>query len=272
MVSKASKVKTRIMTPKEAVDSGALALFGEKYGDEVRVLSMGDEKNKYFSTELCGGTHVSNTSEIGRFKIISQSSISSGVRRVEALRADQLEEYEKNLKQTQFNKENKLNEEIKNIIKVLEQLKIKPNYNNDLSSHENLKNLNKQLDQANLKNIIADRSKNIIQDNKIKDFIFRYQTIKDLPSKELRTIIDSGKKDIKRGVLIAFSVLDGKVGVSVGITKDLLEKFDAVELVKIAASVLGGKGGGGRKDFAQAGGVDETKVEDAYKAVLKKIN
>jgi len=272
MVSKASNVKTRIMTPKEAVDNGALALFGEKYGDEVRVLSMGEEKNKYFSTELCGGTHVSNTSEIGRFKIISQSSISSGVRRVEALRADQLVEYEKNLKQTQSNKENKLNEEIKIIKKALEKLKIKPNYNNDLSNTVNLKNLSKQLDQANLKDIIADKSKNIIKDNKISDFIFRYQTIKNLPSKELRTIIDSGKKDINRGVLIAFSVLDGKVGVSVGITKDLTEKFDAVELVKIAASVLGGKGGGGRKDFAQAGGVDETKVEDAYKAVLKKIS
>jgi alanyl-tRNA synthetase len=272
MVSKASNVKTRIMTPKEAVDKGALALFGEKYGDEVRVLSMGDETNKYFSTELCGGTHVSNTSEIGRFKIISQSSISSGVRRVEALRADQLAEYEKNLKQTQSNKESKLNEEIKIIKKALEKLVIKPNYNNDLSNTENLKNLNKQLDQANLKDIIADKDKNIVKDNKISDFIFRYQTIKNLPSKELRTIIDSGKKDISRGVLIAFSIFDGKVGVSVGITKDLTEKFDAVELVKIAASVLGGKGGGGRKDFAQAGGVDETKIEDAFKAVLKKIS
>ena len=272
MVSKSSDVKTRIMTPKEAVDNGALALFGEKYGDEVRVLSMGDEKNKYFSTELCGGTHVANTAEIGKFKIISQSSISSGVRRVEALRADQLIKYEKNLKQTQSSKENKLNEEINNIKKSLEKLKIKPNFNSDLNGFENLKNLSKQLDQVNLKNIITDKSKNIIKDNKIADFTFRYQTIEDLPSKELRTIIDSGKKDIKKGVLIAFSVLDGKVGVSVGVTKDLTEKFDAVELVKIAASILGGKGGGGRKDFAQAGGVDETKVENAYRAVLKKIS
>ena len=272
MVSKASEVKTRIMTPKEAVDNGALALFGEKYGDEVRVLSMGEEKNKYFSTELCGGTHVSNTSEIGRFKIISQSSISSGVRRVEALRADQLVEYEKKLKQTQSTKESKLNEEITIIKKALEKLKIKPNYSNDLSISENLKNLSKQLDKANLKNIITDKSKNIIKDSKITDFTFRYQTIKNLPSKELRTIIDSGKKDIKRGILIAFSILDEKVGVSVGVTKDLTEKFDAVELVKIAASVLGGKGGGGRKDFAQAGGVDQTKVEESYKAVLKKIS
>ena len=272
MVSKSSDVKTRIMTPKEAVDNGALALFGEKYGDEVRVLSMGDEKNKYFSTELCGGTHVANTAEIGKFKIISQSSISSGVRRVEALRADQLIKYEKNLKQTQSSKENKLNEEINNIKKSLEKLKIKPNFNSDLNGFENLKNLSKQLDQVNLKNIITDKSKNIIKDNKIADFTFRYQTIEDLPSKELRTIIDSGKKDIKKGVLIAFSVFDGKVGVSVGVTKDLTKKFDAVELVKIAASTLGGKGGGGRKDFAQAGGVDKTKIEDAYKAVSKKIS
>ena len=272
MVSRSSDVKTRIMTPKEAVDNGALALFGEKYGDEVRVLSMGDDKNKYFSTELCGGTHVANTAEIGRFKIISQSSISSGVRRVEALRADQLIEYEKNLKQPQSSKENKLNEEIQNIKKSLEELKIKPIYNDDLNSFENLKNLNKQLDQVNLKNIISDKTKNIIKDKKISDFTFRYQTIKDVPSKELRTIVDSGKKDISRGVIIAFSVLDGKVGVSVGITNDLTKKFDAVELVKIAASILGGKGGGGRKDFAQAGGIDEIKIEDAYKAVLKKIS
>ena len=86
----------------------------------------------------------------------------------------------------------------------------------------------------------------------------------NLPSKELRTIVDVGKKDIKKGVLIVFSILDGKVGVSVGVTKDLTEKFDAVELVKIAASILGGKGGGGRKDFAQAGGQHQSKIDEAF--------
>jgi alanyl-tRNA synthetase len=272
MVSNSSDVKTRIMTPKEAVDNGALALFGEKYGDEVRVLSMGYENKKYFSTELCGGTHVANTAEIGKFKIISQSSIASGVRRVEALRADQLEEYEKNQKESKSTQENLLIEEIKNVKNALENLKIKPIYKSDLSSSENLKDLKKQLDQANVKNIIKDKSKNIIKDNKVNDFIFRYQTIKNLPSKELRTIVDVGKKDIKKGVLIVFSTLDGKVGVSVGVTKDLIEKFDAVELVKVAASILGGKGGGGRKDFAQAGGDNENKIEEASQAVLKKIS
>ena len=194
------------------------------------------------------------------------------MRRVEALRADQLIEYEKIQKQTQSNKENKLNKEIQNIKNSLENLKIKPNYSDKLNSSENLKNLNKQLDQVNLKNIITDKSKNIIKDYKVADFIFRYQTIKDLPSKELRAIVDSGKKEIKRGVLIVFSIFEGKVGVSVGITNDLTKKFDAVDLVKIAASVLGGKGGGGRVDFAQAGGIDQTKIEEAYKAVLKKIS
>ena len=272
MVSKSSDVKTRIMTPKEAVDNGALALFGEKYGEEVRVLSMGNENNNFFSTELCGGTHVANTGEIGRFKIINQSSIASGVRRVEALRAGQLDEYEKNQKLSQSNKENKLTVNIKEVKKALENFKIKPNYNEDLSSSENLKNLNKQLDQANVENILGDKTKNIIKDKKVSNFTMRYQIIKNLPSKELRNIIDSGKKDIKKGILIAFSIHEGKIGVSVGVTKDLTEKFDAVELVKAAASILGGKGGGGRKDFAQAGGVDENKIEDAYKSVLKKIN
>jgi alanyl-tRNA synthetase len=135
-----------------------------------------------------------------------------------------------------------------------------------------LKNLNKQLDLIKVKNIINDKSKNIINDDKIGDFIFRYQTVLDLPSKELRAIVDTGKKEIKRGVLIVFSVFEGKVGVSVGVTNDLIDKFDAVDLVKEAAGILEGKGGGGRKDFAQAGGVNQNKINDAYKAVLKKIS
>ena len=99
IVQGSSDVQTRIMTPKEAVKMGALALFGEKYGEEVRVVFMGKENNGFFSTELCGGTHVKNTKEVGKFKVISQSSIASGIRRVEALRDKQLQDYEKSLKQ-----------------------------------------------------------------------------------------------------------------------------------------------------------------------------
>ncbi len=272
MVASSSEVRTRIMTPKEAVDDGALALFGEKYGEEVRVLSMGGENGGYFSTELCGGTHVKNTSDIGRFKIVNQSSIASGVRRVEALRSSQLEEYEKLQKDSKSNKDKKLNDEINLIKDELEKLKIKPNLNSDLNLAENLKNLNKQFDQIKIKNIINDKNKNIIKDSKAGSFKLRYQVITDLPSKELRNIVDQGKKEIKEGVLIVFSVLEDKVGVSVGVTEKLTSKFDAVKLVKEAAEILGGKGGGGRKDFAQAGGVNKDKIEDAFKALSKKIN
>ena len=117
------------MTPKDAVGMGALALFGEKYGEEVRVVFMGKENNGFFSTELCGGTHVKNTKEVGKFKVISQSSIASGVRRVEALRDKQLEEYEKIKSEDKILKESNLKKDIKLIKNELQKLKIEPKYN-----------------------------------------------------------------------------------------------------------------------------------------------
>ena len=116
MVEKKSEVKTRIMTPNEAVENGALALFGEKYGEEVRVLSMGEDEGKYFSTELCGGTHVKNTGDIGKFKIISQSSIAAGVRRIEALRDKQLDDYLQNKEKLSSLSSEKNEENIKRTI------------------------------------------------------------------------------------------------------------------------------------------------------------
>jgi len=272
MVATSSDVKTRIMTPTEAVENGALALFGEKYGEEVRVLSMGKEGSSFFSTELCGGTHVRNTKDIGRFKIISQSAIASGVRRVEALRDIQLEAYEKSLKENKSNKEKSLIEEINSIQKELNFFNVKSNYNPNIELNENLKNLTKQLELIKIQNVINDTTKNIIKDTKVKNFILRYQILNNLPPRELRSIIDQGKKEIKEGIIIAFSSFEEKVGVAVGVTSKLIKKYDAVTFVKEAAKILGGKGGGGRKDFAQAGGVNKEKIGEAYKVLSKKIS
>ena len=273
MVATSSDVRTRIMTPDEAVENGALALFGEKYGEEVRVLSMGKEGSAYFSTELCGGTHVRNTKDIGRFKIVSQSAIASGIRRVEALREKQLEQYEKNLKQTQTNKEKKTEEEIKDIKHQLASLGVSsPNYNSELDLTENLKNLNKQLELEKIKLVLSNKTKNIIKDNKIKDFIFRVQQLDGLPPKELRQIIDSGKKEIQEGIVLAISSYEEKLGIAIGVTSNLVNKFDAVALVKEASIILGGSGGGGRKDFAQSGGTDKSKINEAIDFIKSKIS
>ena len=272
IVKGSTDVQTRTMTPKEAVSMGALALFGEKYGEEVRVVFMGKENNGFFSTELCGGTHVKNTKEVGKFKVISQSSIASGVRRVEALRDKQLEEYEKMLSEDKSQKETNYRKDIKLIIDELQKLKIKPDYKEDLDLSENLKNLNKQLNKIKIESIKKNKSKNIIKDKKIGNIFIREQILKGFPPKELRGIIDQGKKEIKSGIIICISTFDDKVGLAVGISKDLTTKYDAIDLVKAAAIILGGKGGGGRKDFAQAGGVDKNKIEDAFKEISKKIN
>ena len=272
IIAGSSDVQTRIMTPKEAVSMGALALFGEKYGEEVRVVFMGKENNGFFSTELCGGTHVKNTKEVGKFKVINQSSIASGVRRVEALRDKQLEVYEINQTKDKSQKESNLKNEIESLKKELQNLKIRPDYKENLNLSENLKNMNKQLNKVRIESIKKDKSKNIIKDKKIGNLLIREQILKDFPSKELRSIIDQGKKDIKSGIIVCISTFEDKVGLAVGVSQDLTSKYDAVDLVKTASSILGGKGGGGRKDFAQAGGVDKSKIKEAFKEVSKKIS
>ena len=263
MVERKSDVKTRLMTPKEAVDNGALALFGEKYGDEVRVLSMGDEKSRYFSTELCGGTHVRNTGDIGKFKIISQSSIAAGVRRVEALREKQLEEYLSKKEKISDLSSQKNEDIIKNLSKQIVKLGGKPNLD-DVNQKNLIKDLTKQFDQLSVKNILNDKSKNIIKDEKINNVKVRFQKVIDLPPKELRKLVDAGKKEIEQGIVIVFATKDEKIGLAIGITDKLTNKYDAVKLVKTGSEIVGGKGGGGRPDFAQAGGVLKEKIEDAF--------
>ena len=226
----------------------------------------------FFSTELCGGTHVRNTREVGKFKVISQSSIASGIRRVEALRDKQLEEYEKIQSKDKSKKESNLKKEIELIKKDLQKLKIKTDYKENLDLSENLKILTKQLNKVRIESIKKDKSKNIIKDKKIGNMLIREQILIDFPPKELRGIIDQGKKDIKSGIIICISTFEDKVGLAVGISQDLTLKYNAVDLVKTASTILGGKGGGGRKDFAQAGGVDKNKIDEAFKGILKKIN
>jgi len=271
MVKSKSEVRTRLMTPKEAVDNGALALFGEKYGDEVRVLSMGKEKNKYFSTELCGGTHVKNTSEIGEFKIVNQSAIASGVRRMEALRAEQLINYLKKKKQDSESLSKIISSKIIDLEKEIKKLGEKPVSVDTFPDNEKIKRLNKQLEQINIKLILKDKNKNEIKDSTIKGIKVRYQLVKDFPSKELRSLIDQGKMDLKKGIVVVYTVINNKVGIAVGITSDLTKKYDAVKLVKLGSKIIGGAGGGGRKDFAQAGGNQSNKIEESYQNILEKI-
>ena len=266
MVESKGDVRTRLMTPKEAAANGALALFGEKYGDEVRVLSMGNDKDTYFSTELCGGTHVRNTSEIGNFKIISQSAIAAGVRRVEALRASQLTDYLNSKKIDQENKDKKLQENINQIKNQIKSLGGEIN-----QDEQDLNKLKNQYEKLLIDSILKDRNKNQVKDEIVNKIKIRFQKIQGFPTKELRSIIDQGKKDLKEGIIIAYAIQEKKLGIAIGVTKELSKKINAVDLVKIGSSVLGGKGGGGRNDFAQAGGEKIEKIEDSYKEILKKL-
>ncbi|MDA9974911.1 alanine--tRNA ligase [Candidatus Pelagibacter sp.] len=271
IIQKKSEVKTRIMTPKEAVENGALALFGEKYGDEVRVLSMGDEEGKFFSTELCGGTHVVNTADIGKFKVMSQSSIAAGVRRIEALRDTQLVDFLKE-KENLSNLSDQKNEAV---IKELETKIIKLGGKPNLQNSDQvvlIKDLNRQFDQLSVSSILKDKEKNKINDQIINGFKVRFQNIVDLPFKDLRKLIDEGKKEIGEGLVIIYAINDSKVGLAVGVTKTLEGKFDAVKIVRAGSEVIGGKGGGGRADFAQAGGTLPDKIEESFESIKKLIN
>ena len=162
-------------------------------------------------------------------------------------------------------------------MKKLKELGEKPKLSEkDINISEQLfpkvKILSEQLNKAKIKFILNDAKQNRIKDIKVKNFILRYQVLDGLNTKELRNVIDAGKKEIKKGIVLAFTIIEKKVGVAVGVTQDLTEKYDSVNLVKIASEIIGGKGGGGRKDFAQAGGIDEGKIKEAFKAVEDKIS
>ena len=265
-VNSKTEVVTRLMTPEEGIEQGAMALFGEKYGDEVRVVFMGEEGNKYFSTELCGGTHVKNTGEVGKFKVVSQSSIAAGVRRVEALRDKQLEEYLKSKDKMSSLSSQKNEETIKSLSSEITKLGGKPIKKSD-DLKITIKELTKQLEEITVKSILSDKKKNIVKDQNIKKINIRFQKVDDLPFKELRRLVDQGKKDIKEGIVVIYAIKDDKIGLAVGVTDTLTKKYDAIKFVKSGSEILGGKGGGGRSDFAQAGGVHSNKIEESFEKI-----
>lgn len=250
---------TRILTPDEAIKEGAVAMFGEKYGEEVRVLSIGglDEKTgKSFSMELCGGTHVKRTGEIGLFKIVGESAVAAGVRRIEAVTGLGALAY--------------LNEQERLVRETAEALKVAPA---DIVTRvsalmEERKKLER--DVAELRRNLALGGGGTSQDapeKKIGNISFAGRVFADLPAKDLKPMADAMKQKIGSGVIALVSSCEGKVSLVVAVTPDLTAKISAVDLVKLGAATLGGTGGGGRPDMAQAGGNDTSKAGEAVAAI-----
>ena len=263
LIRQNSTVETRIMTPDDARKLGAQALFGEKYGDEVRVVSMGIKKDSgkgltgnTYSLELCGGTHVQRTGQIGAFALIGESASAGGVRRIEAFTGKTAELY--HAEQTRI-----LNE-LASIFKTKSE--------NVIDRVKSLLDERKLLQSEiiDLRKAVAmgsnDEAQNVI---KVNNFNFYAQTFDDLPSKDLRSLVDEHKNRLGSAVILLISGAGGKAAISVGVTSDLVDKVNAVDLVKIAAIELGGKGGGGRPDMAQAGGNDMSNAKKAISLIEK---
>ena len=257
------EVTTRLMTPDDAVAAGAMALFGEKYGDEVRVLSMGKGDDAHYSVELCGGTHVRATGDIALFKIVSESAVSSGVRRIEALTGEAarlwLVERDDKLRQTAAALKTTPEDVPARIAALVEQSR----------------KLERELAEA--KKALALGGGGAAQaagPEKVGSIDFLGQVIDGLDPKELRGIVDQNKATLGSGVSAVLAVVDGRASIAVGVTDDLKGSISAVDLVRAGVEALGGKGGGGRPDMAQGGGPDGDKAQaalDAVKAALASV-
>ncbi|MGB3738014.1 MAG: alanine--tRNA ligase [Pontixanthobacter sp.] len=252
-------VDTRLMSPDEAVEAGALALFGEKYGEEVRVLSMGRNRDgsRNYSVELCGGTHVNATGDIGLLRIVSESAVSSGVRRIEALTGEAarqwLIERDETLKTVAGLVKARPEEAGTRISALIEERK---------ALEKELATLRRQIALGNVGD--ASPSDRI---ETIDGTPFVAKIIKDLEAKELRGVIDAAKREHGSVVIAAIAVNDGRAAIAVGVTDDLTPRLSAVELVKAGVAELGGKGGGGRPDMAQGGGPDASNADAAIDAI-----
>ena len=249
-------VTTVIMNKEEAVKLGAMALFDEKYGDDVRVVTMGDE-NAPFSRELCGGTHVCSTGNIGYFHIIGESAVAAGVRRLECLTGVGADEY---VRAT----ENKLHQ-VANTLKT---------NLNDLEARINslLEERKKQEQEIfNLKKSLASGKSASDETQTVNGVKFVGKLVTDAHPKELKAFVDDIMQNLGSGIVVLCSDKDNKASIVVGVSKDLTAKYNAVDLVRAASAVVGGQGGGGRPDMAQAGGSDASKINEAIAKIKDMI-
>ncbi len=253
------QVQTRLMSPDDAVEAGALALFGEKYGDEVRVLSMGRKPDggRNYSVELCGGTHVKATGDIGLFRIVSESAVSSGVRRIEALTGEAARQWLVGREET--------------LKAVAGAIKAAPD---EVEARiaalvDERKRLERELAEAKKQLALGGggAASPGAGDEDIGGVTFSGQVLEGLDPKELRGLLDEAKKRLGSGIAAAVAVNDGRAALAVAVTDDLTDRHDAVALVRAGVEALGGKGGGGRSDMAQGGGPDGSRAEDALEAV-----
>ena len=271
IISQSSKVITEVKTQEDAVRDGAMALFGEKYGDEVRVVSMGKKNEDAYSIELCGGIHVSNTNEIQKFHIIKEESIASGIRRIEAITYDKVDEYILSLEESA--KETDLQLDLKINSLVSEMNKLGHSYKKEEVSDKNIlvKSLENKLQQLKKQFILTSSDKNKIEIDEINNLKIKKQIVYDLQSKDLRSLYDDFKNEFDKAIFICACINEDKVSLVVGITPSLLETYDCRALIKNAFEPLGSKGGGGRQDFAQAGGSNINGIELAFKSIVENI-
>jgi alanyl-tRNA synthetase len=263
IVRQNTDVSTRLMPTDKAIEAGAEALFGEKYGDEVRVLTMGDDPaaTKPFSVELCGGTHVRRLGDIGLFTILSEGAVASGVRRIDALTSEGARRHLAHQAELARDAANVLKTSPAELPQRVAQLA------------DEKRKLERELTDARRALALAGPARSDESDvaREIGGRKVVFRVVENVAAKDLKGLADDAKAKIGSGVVAFVAVADGKASLVVGVTDDLKDRISAVDLVRIGAEVLGGKGGGGRPDLAQAGGPDGAKAADALKAIEQKL-